>query len=96
MMSDMHGMPRQQALVRGIVLGLVVLVGYLVAAGGLWALGAALGLSTIASFFVAACIAPVLVSAGVLWWVLTMPEGRRQALLGIEPVAPGADDAPDA
>lgn len=88
-------MPRQQAFVRGIALGFVVLVGYLVVGGALWALGVALGLSTLVAFFVAACIAPLLVTALVLWWVLTMPEKRRRALLGIEPVPPGPGDTPD-
>lgn len=81
-----------RGLRRGMVLGLGVFAAYVVAAGVLWALGTALGLGNVAAFFLAACAGPLLVTGALLLWVLSLPQARRQRLVGLVSTPP-PDDA---
>ncbi len=64
-------------------LGLVVFALFIVVGGVLWFIGSTLGLGTAASFFMAACIAPLLVAGVILLWVFSMSLERRQQVLGV-------------
>jgi hypothetical protein len=71
----------QRALGKALGLGLALALTFLVVGGGLWALGDALGLGTILAFFLAACIAPVVVVGPLLLWLFGLSPERRRALL---------------
>ena len=70
---------------RILALGIVVFVLFVVVAGVLWFLGSVLGLGNAAAFFLAACVAPLLVAGVILLWVFSMSLEKRQQVLGVRP-----------
>ncbi len=82
------------AVSRGFKLGLVVFGLFVGAAALIWALAAAVGLSTPVAFLVAACSAPLLVGGVILIWFFSLPLPRRQILLGVGTEPPDGQNHP--
>ncbi len=78
---------------RALLLGMVLFAAFVVAGGGLWWVGMALGLSRIAAFLVAVIAGPALVGGVTLLWLLSLPLERRQRVLGV--TVRRAGDPPD-